>query len=48
MYNATKVENPKVRGIDQQIEQVKEEFDEMMAIRNEARRVLEEKFKDVY
>ena len=48
MYDATKKENFKVRGIDNQIEQVKEEFDEMMRLRNEARRILEEKFKDVY
>ena len=48
MYDATKKENFKVRGIDNQIESVKEEFDEMMRLRNEARRILEEKFKDVY
>ena len=48
MYDATKKENFKVRGIDNQIESVKEEFYEMMRLRNEARRILEEKFKDVY
>ena len=48
MYEATKKENYKVKGLDDQIEQVNEEFDEMMRLRNEAKRLLEEKFKDVY
>ena len=48
MYEATKKENLKVKGIDNQIEQVNEEFEEMMRLRNEAKRLLEEKFKDVY
>tara|TARA_B110000305_G_scaffold199321_1_gene225937 strand:+ start:68 stop:457 length:390 start_codon:yes stop_codon:yes gene_type:complete len=48
MYEATKKENLKVKGLGDQIEQVKEEFDEMMRLRNEAKRQLELKFKDVY
>ena len=48
MYEATYKENLKVKGLDNQIEQVNEEFDEMMRLRNEAKRLLEEKFKDVY
>ena len=48
MYEATKKENLKVKGLHNQIDQVKEEFDEMMALRNEAKRQLELKFKDVY
>ena len=48
MYNATKVENLKVRGLNDQMDQVKEEFDELMRLRDEARRILEEKFRDVY
>mgnify|MGYP000922222648 CR=1 FL=1 len=48
MYEATKKENLKVKGLDDQIEQVNVEFDEMMRLRNEAKRLLEEKFKDVY
>ena len=48
MYEATKKENLKVKGLDNQIEQVNEEFDEMMRLRNEAKRLLELKFKDVY
>ena len=48
MYEATKKENLKVKGLDDQIGQVNEEFDEMMRLRNEAKRLLEEKFKDVY
>ena len=48
MYEATKKDNLKVLGLDDQIEQVNEEFDEMMRLRNEAKRLLELKFKDVY
>ena len=48
MYEATKKENLKVKGLDDQIVQVNEEFDEMMRLRNEAKRLLEEKFKLVY
>ena len=48
MYEATKKDNLKVLGLDDQIGQVREEFDEMMRLRNEAKRLLELKFKDVY
>ena len=46
MYEATKKDNLKVLGLDDQIGQVREEFDEMMRLRNEAKRLLELKFKD--
>ena len=48
MYEATKKENFKIKGLNNQIDQVNEEFEEMMRLRNEAKRLLEEKFKDVY
>ena len=48
MYNATKKENEKVAGLDNQMVQVEADFEEMMRIRNEAKRQLEIKFKDVY
>ena len=48
MYEATKKENEKVVGLDTQMVQVEKDFDEMMRVRNEAKRQLELKFKDVY
>ena len=42
MYKATKVENLKVRGLNNQMDQVKDEFDELMRLRDEARRILED------
>jgi hypothetical protein len=48
MYKATKTENEKLTGLDSQIGQVEVDFDEMMRIRNEEKRKLELKFKDVY
>lgn len=48
MYEATKKENEKVVGLDNQMVQVEEDFEEMMRVRNEAKRQLELKFKDVY
>jgi len=48
MYQATKKENEKLSGLDSQMVQVEEDFHEMMRIRNEEKRKLELKFKDVY
>jgi hypothetical protein len=48
MYEATKKENEKVSGLDAQMVQVEEDFETMMRIRNEEKRKLELKFKDVY
>ena len=48
MYQATKIENEKLAGLDNQIVQVEVDFEEMMRIRNEEKRKLELKFKDVY
>jgi len=48
MYEATKKENEKVKGLDVQMVQVEEDFETMMRIRNEEKRKLELKFKDVY
>ena len=48
MYEATQKDNLKVIGLNDQIKQVNTEFNEMMELRNEAKRQLELKFKDVY
>jgi hypothetical protein len=48
MYQATKKPNEKLTGLDKQMVQVEEDFDEMMRIRNEEKKKLELKFKDVY
>ena len=48
MYEATKKKNEKLTGLDNQMVQVEEDFDEMMRKRNEEKRKLELKFKDVY
>jgi hypothetical protein len=48
MYQATKVPNEKLTGLDQQMVQVEIDFEEMMRIRNEEKRKLELKFKDVH
>ena len=48
MYDATRKENEKVAGLDHQMTHVEREFEEMMQLRNEAKRRLELKFKDVY
>jgi len=48
MYRATKTDNEKLTGLDNQIGQVEVDFEEMMRIRNEEKRKLELKFKDVY
>ena len=48
MYEATKKNNEKLGGLDNQMVQVEEDFDEMMRKRNEEKKKLELKFKDVY
>lgn len=48
MYKATKKPNEKLTGLDKQMVQVEADFDEMMRIRDEEKRKLELKFKDVY
>jgi hypothetical protein len=48
MYVATKKENEKLGGLDHQMVQVADDFETMMRIRNEEKRKLEIKFKDVY
>ena len=48
MYDATKKDNLKVIGLNEQTHQMNDDFDEMMRLRDEAKRKLEEKFRDVY
>ena len=48
MYQATKKDNEKLKGLGNQLEQVNDEFDNMMRLRDEAKRKLEERFRDVY
>ena len=48
MYEATKKPNEKLTGLDNQMVQVEVDFDEMMTKRNEEKKKLELKFKDVY
>ena len=48
MYAATKGKNEKMTGLDGQMIKLDEDFEQMMIIRNEAKRKLELKFKDVY
>ncbi len=48
MYKSIKTRNEKLGGLDKQMVQVETDFDEMMTKRNEEKRKLELKFKDVY
>ena len=48
MYDATKKPNAKLTGLDKQMVQVEVDFEEMMTKRNEEKKKLELKFKDVY
>jgi hypothetical protein len=48
MYQATKKPNEKLEGLHKQMVQVEQDFEEMMRIRNEEKKKLELKFKDVY
>ena len=48
MYEQTRKPNEKLGGLDNQMVQVEVDFDEMMTKRNEEKKKLELKFKDVY
>jgi hypothetical protein len=48
MYNAVQKDNLKLTGLQSQMKEMDSDFDEMMRMRNEAKKRLEEKFKDVY
>ncbi len=48
MYEATKKDNLKLVGLEGQMTEMDQDFEEMMRMRNEAKKRLEEKFKDVY
>ena len=48
MYAATKGKNEKITGLDGQVVQLETDFDDMMRKRDEEKRKLELKFKDVY
>jgi hypothetical protein len=48
MYPATKGKNEKIGGLDGQMIKLEEDFVYMMKTRDEAKRRLELKFKDVY
>lgn len=48
MYEQTRKPNEKLGGLDRQMVQVETDFDEMMTKRNEEKKKLELKFKDVY
>ena len=48
MYEATKGDNEKLGGLSDHMVELDKDFEEMMRIREEARKRLEERFKDVY
>lgn len=48
MYDQTKKDNIKLTGLEGQMTEMDQDFEEMMRTRNEAKKRLEEKFKDVY
>jgi len=48
MYDATKKDNLKLTGLNNQVVEMESDFEEMMRVRNEAKKRLEEQFKDVY
>jgi len=48
MYEATLKDNLKLNGLRGQMNEMDNDFEEMMRMRNEAKKRLEEKFKDVY
>jgi hypothetical protein len=48
MYAATKGKNEKITGLDGQMVVLESDFEEMMRKRDEEKRKLELKFKDVY
>jgi hypothetical protein len=48
MYEATKKDNLKLGGLGNQMGEMDRDFEEMMRLRNDAKRRLELQFKDVY
>jgi hypothetical protein len=48
MYEATKRDNIKLGGLDDQMGELADDYDKMMTMREEAKRKLEERFNDVY
>ena len=48
MYDQVKSDNLKLQGLGGQMTDMDNDFEEMMRMRNEAKKRLEEKFKDVY
>ena len=48
MYEALSKDNHKLGGLHGQMSEMDQDFEEMMRMRNEAKKRLEEKFKDVY
>ncbi len=48
MYEATVKDNLKLGGLGQQMGEIDADFEEMMRLRNDAKRRLELQFKDVY
>lgn len=48
MYEATQKDNLKLTGLRSQMVEMDQDFEEMMRMRNEAKKRLEEQFKDVY
>lgn len=48
MYDATTKDNLKLTGLNNQMVEMDQDFEDMMRMRNEAKKRLEEQFKDVY
>lgn len=48
MYEQTQKDNLKLLGLQRQMGEMDADFEEMMRMRNEAKKRLEEQFKDVY
>ena len=48
MYEQTKTQNIKLTGLDNQMVELADDYEEMMRMREEARRRLEARFNDVY
>jgi len=48
MYEQTQKDNLKLQGLRGQMTEMDGDFEEMMRMRNEAKKRLEEQFKDVY
>lgn len=48
MYEQTKRENEKLKGLKGQMQDMSQDFDDMIKAREEAKRRLEARFQDVY